>query len=118
MLRLRIVRALSHDGFLSEQAASEAAFHLTDWIYDLHDLHALYNSKRWKPDEAFRLLMAFVAHAPAHLAAAHRIMFDLPVTDVFELGAVKGTGIAARRPGGPWPKRSARKAKKAAAKKV
>jgi hypothetical protein len=111
-LRKKIETALRHDRFLNEFAAREAAFHLADWVYNLRDLQALYARKRWDPAAAQRVLMAFVAHAPAHLAAAHRILYGDPVTDVFEIGAVKGTGRARHEPGAHWREWSARQKRK------
>lgn len=88
-----------HDGLLDESAAGEAAFHMTDWLADLADLHDLFSREDWEPGYAKEVLMAFLSHAPHHLAAAARIVMDCPVVDVFELGAVKGTGRAKRKPG-------------------
>jgi hypothetical protein len=77
--------------------ADDLAFHLTDWIVDLEDLHRLFTSRRWNARRAAKVIDGFVAHAPVHLAAAHRLLFDLPLTDTFHVGAVQGTG---RPPGG------------------
>ncbi|MCA9279856.1 MAG: hypothetical protein H6815_05350 [Phycisphaeraceae bacterium] len=44
-------------------------------------------------------VIALAVHAPPHLAVAHRILLNMPVTDVFAIGAVKGDGKAARNPG-------------------
>lgn len=102
-IRQRIEAALRHEGFLSESEAKEAAFHLTDWIADLADINELFAKRRWNAAQAQKTLMAFVAHAPDHLAAAHRILYGDPLTDVFEIGAVKGSGRAKRQPGAPYP---------------
>lgn len=101
-IRRRIEAALRHEGFLSESEAKEAAFHLTDWIADLADINELFAKRRWDAARAQKTLMAFVAHAPNHLAAAHRILYGDPLTDVFELGAVKGSGRAKRKPGAAY----------------
>lgn len=105
VLHKKIVDALMADGYLSEAAADEAAFHMTDWVADLADLNRLFAKKTWDPVTANEVLNDFVVHAPNHLAAAYRILLGRPLTDVFELGAVKGSGRAKRKPGGPYRER-------------
>lgn len=99
----RISVALQHDGLLSKAAAQEAAFHFTDWLDDLAELNELFWSTDWDPKRAQGVLMDFSTHAPAHIAALQLIVAGTPVTDVFEIGAVKGTGRAKRQPGEPYP---------------
>lgn len=98
----RIAEALHRGRFVPKAAAREAAFHFTDWLSDLDDLTELLNSSTWDEASAQKILMAFVSHAPAHMAAAHRIVMGSPVTDVFEIGAVKGSGRPKRKPGAPY----------------
>lgn len=103
---------LEADGSLTPEAAREAAFHLTDWIEDLVDFADLLRRPGvWPKEEARSFLMRFLVHVPNHLNAAHRILHGRPVLDAFELGAVKGSGRAKRRPGGryTWEKRVAMK---------
>lgn len=107
----RIAEALHHAQFLPEAAAQEAAFHLTDWRADLAKLDELLNAPTLDAEQVQKSVVSFAAHASAHLTAAHRIVIGSPVTDVFELGAVKGSGRAKRKPGEayrgdthePWP---------------
>lgn len=98
-IRAKIAAALRHGRFLSASEANEAAFHLTDWMTELADLNALFATTKWNPKLARSVLMAFVVHAPDHLAAAHRIIMQQPVTDAFLLGAVRGDGKPKREPG-------------------
>jgi hypothetical protein len=37
------------------------------------------------------LLIQFLVHAPNHLAAASKMLTDIPVTDVFGVGALEET---------------------------
>jgi len=97
-LAANLVLALRHGDLLSDAEARDAAFHLTDWIDDLSKLNKLFATKAWDESEAQQTILAFVAHAPSHLTAAHRIIFGLPVSDVFKIGAVKGTGRRSRTP--------------------
>ncbi len=76
-------RRLRHGRFLSKAKAREAAFHLTDWLADLAELDERLNSPTWDVEGLQKALLSFTAHAPAHLAAAHRIVMGSPVTDVF-----------------------------------
>jgi hypothetical protein len=102
----KIAKALRHGGRLSKAEAEEAAFHLTDWIVDLHELNELFSAPRWNYARAQRVLTSFVAHVPAHLAAAYRTIMGDPLTDVFEIGAVKGRGRGTRMPGAPYARRN------------
>jgi hypothetical protein len=103
-LEAKIAKAFRHNRRLPEYVASELAFHLADWIADLHELNELFARKRWNPVQAQRIISGFVVHVPNHLAAAHRILFGDPITDVFGLGAVKGTGRQTYKPGDNWRK--------------
>ncbi len=93
---------------------------MVDWGDDLLSLARVYqHPDRYTDEEIYEEVVRFVVHAPAHLAAALFIILGYPVEDIFELGAVKGTGKPKRKPGGPYsddrrqrlkPKRGARKA--------
>ena len=102
-LHAKLVRALTHGRMLSKAKAEEAAFHLSDWILDLRELNALFASSRWNPVRAQKVIRGFLVHVPNHVVAAHRIILDDPVTDVFEIGATKGDGKGSREPGAPYP---------------
>lgn len=87
-----IVTALMHALEASEWASHETcrdiAFHMTDWLDDLSRLQAFYESPDGcEPAQVIDLLMAFLVHAPSHLAAASKLFTDDPVTDVFGVGA-------------------------------
>lgn len=100
-------RVLNKRGRLSKRAALEAAFHLTDWKDDLAAfVRLLQTPAAFSDRDAIAVIESLLMHAPHHLNAAHRIVFDLPVTDCFELGAVRGTGKAKRRGGANYSKRS------------
>jgi hypothetical protein len=100
----RIASALLKQGLFDQEAAAEAAFHMVDWGDDLLALARLYqHPERFTDKEIYEEVLRFVVHAPAHLAAAQLIIAGYPVEDVFDLGAVKGTGKPKRMPGGPYP---------------
>lgn len=99
VVRDRCRAALLHDGHLHEAAADEAAFHLADWIGDLVEFNEMLVDPNFDPEAAYGVILAFLAHAPHHLVAAAKIVYGYPTTDVFELGAVKGSGRAKRKPG-------------------
>lgn len=98
----KIADALHHGRFLPKAGAREAAFHLTDWLSDLAELDELLHTPTQDAEGLQKALLGFISHAPAHLAAAHRIVMGSPVTDVFEIGAVKGSGRAKRKPGAAY----------------
>lgn len=101
-IRSRLIEVFERETEMPPEVAAELAFHLTDWLTDLDDLASLYASDTWDPEAAQALLMRFIVHVPAHLAAAYRILMDEPLTDVFKIGAVHGEGKGTRNPGEPY----------------
>ena len=92
-VRAAIVEALEVEGGHDPVIAGEIAFHMTDWLDDLARWDAFCTDPEAFPaDEVNRLLVEFLAHVPAHLAAAAKLHLDLPVTDVFGVGAVDCDG--------------------------
>jgi len=87
-IRKRIANVLSED--LSEEIADKIAFHLVDWNGDAAFLVALYLwPEKFTDQEISEGIYALIPHVPDHLAAAAKL-FGLPVTDVFEVGALDG----------------------------
>jgi hypothetical protein len=90
--RARIREIIQEASDLPSSVADEIAFHLTDWLDDLSELCAfMHNPRRVGNEEARKLLMGFLIHVPNHLAAASKLWLDIPVTDVFEVGALRET---------------------------
>ncbi|MCL4504236.1 MAG: hypothetical protein M1438_20620 [Deltaproteobacteria bacterium] len=80
--------ALEDFGNLEPEKIGDVAFHLTDWLTDLERLHKFYSSPDLlSREQVQRLLIDFLVHVPAHLAAASKIITSFPVADVFEVGA-------------------------------
>lgn len=74
---------------LSPETARDVAFHLTDWLNDLDNFASFCEKPRdFSPEQVNGLLLAFLLHAPNHLAAAARLYTGTPVEDIFEVGAV------------------------------
>lgn len=66
----------------------DATFHMTDWLSDLNNWHSFCNNPdTLSSDEIQDLLMAFLVHVPAHVAAASKLITGFPVEDTFEVGA-------------------------------
>lgn len=85
-IRRRIEEALRDE---DESTRRDIAFHMTDWLPDLRDLVRLYESPdEVADDEVAALLMRFLVHVPAHVAAAAKLYTGEPVKDVFGVGAV------------------------------
>ncbi len=83
-----IVKSLK-DMDISFQVADDIAFHMTDWLSDLSLWEQFCkNPKSLSSDEVSDLLMGFLVHVPAHVAAASKLFSGQPVTDVFNVGAV------------------------------
>lgn len=73
---------------MQQDVIDDAVFHMTDWLTDLREWHSFCE----KPDslsanELQDLLMKFLVHVPAHVAAAGKLITGLPVEDIFEVGA-------------------------------
>jgi hypothetical protein len=82
-----ITRALSELN-MEPDAIDEAAFHMTDWLSDLKEWHSFCdNPESISSDQLQDLLMSFLVHVPAHVAAASKLITGLPVEDVFGVGA-------------------------------
>ena len=66
----------------------EIAFHMTDWLSELEALVELYGDPaQYDNKKIVQVLMDFLVHVPNHVAAASKLMLDIPVQDVFEVGA-------------------------------
>lgn len=88
-IRECIVQAVAAEGELSTDMAHEVAFHLTDWLEDLEAFVGFCRSPdSYTPAQVDALLLAFLLHAPNHLAAAAKLYAGSPVSDVFGVGAV------------------------------
>lgn len=87
-VRERIYHLALRDSGLPESVARDVAFHMTDWLSDLESYVAFCQNPRTYSDAAAaRLLLQFLVHVPNHLAAASKLYADIPVSDVFEVGA-------------------------------
>jgi len=74
---------------MKSEAIDDAVFHMTDWLSDLNAWHSFCKSpESLSKDELQNLLMEFLVHVPAHVAAAGKLVTGLPVEDVFKVGAV------------------------------
>ena len=83
-----IIGSLQSETGLSETVVKDVAFHMTDWLSDLHDYYHFCEEPDAIPGDAVRkLLIHFLIHVPNHLAAASKLLLDIPVTDVFGVGA-------------------------------
>jgi len=83
-----LTRALEVSDGVPDEAVRDIAFHMTDWLDDLSELHAFYTSPdTYSTKQVTDLLMGFLLHVPNHLAAASKLYTGEPVTDVFGIGA-------------------------------
>jgi hypothetical protein len=87
-IRMNIEAALADD--CDEAVRQDIAFHMTDWLPSLEALVRVYQDPVSATEEQIRAaLMEFLVHAPAHIAAAAKLLTGSPVTDVFDIGAVE-----------------------------
>ena len=83
-----IVGALQDLG-MKPEVIDDAVFHMTDWLDDLSSWHSFCkNPESLSKEELQDLLMEFLVHVPAHVAAAGKLITGLPVEDIFDVGAI------------------------------
>ncbi|HXI50509.1 MAG TPA: hypothetical protein VNH84_03375 [Candidatus Saccharimonadales bacterium] len=87
-VRARIAEVARREMELSDAVSDNVAFHMTDWLDEL----AAYSRfcadpSRMSDAEVSELLIGFLAHVPNHVAAASKLYTDVPVTDIFGVGA-------------------------------
>ena len=84
----RIEAVAQKESELSASAAWDVAFHMTDWLDDLRAYYEFCERPESLSDEQLdKMLMAFLMHVPNHVAAAGKLYTDIPVTDIFKVGA-------------------------------
>jgi len=89
-ISLSIQNALEQQEYGSADLRREIAFHMTDWLEDLEEWTAFCNSPDGLDSDAIsELLIGFLIHVPNHVAAASKLMTGIPVSDIFEVGAVE-----------------------------
>lgn len=87
-IRRRIQYVAEDEMELSTEVAKDVAFHMTDWLGDLSAFVEFCQGPEASSDsEIEEMLVAFLTHAPNHLAAAGKLFIDQPVADVFGVGA-------------------------------
>ena len=87
-IRARIMEVGCREAELPEAVARDVAFHMTDWLDDLAAFNRFCaNPGAMTDEEVSRLLIQFLVHVPNHLAAACKLYTDIPVTDIFGVGA-------------------------------
>lgn len=89
-VRERIQEAIQHTSELTPSESAEVAFHMTDWLADLDRLVQFYSApEQFSDQEIHKLLVNFLLHVPNHVAAAAVLLADFPVSDIFQVGAVR-----------------------------
>lgn len=89
-VKRRIQEAVQNTSELSSSESADVAFHMTDWLGDLDRLVQFYSApEQFSDQEVHRLLVNFLVHVPNHVAAAAALLADSPVSDIFQVGAVR-----------------------------
>src|SRR5881409_688930 len=74
LIRERIREVAVRQMGLSESAAADVAFHMTDWLDDLEAYQRLCSEPGSLSDaDVSQLLTQFLVHVPNHLAAASKL---------------------------------------------
>ena len=87
-IRARIREVARREAEITDSAADDVAFHMTDWLDDL-DAYSRFcaDPSKMSDAEVSQLLISFLVHVPNHVAAASKLYTDVPVTDIFGVGA-------------------------------
>jgi hypothetical protein len=95
-IRSRIEDSARSEAELSAAEARDVAFHMTDWLGDLAAfVRFCEEPSRLSSAQINELLTDFLVHVPNHVAAASKLLVDMPVSDVFGVGAVEPAGRGA-----------------------
>lgn len=82
-----IIKALSGRDYAPDERRIDIAFHMTDWLNDLEAWREFcQDPASLKPEAVEELLMGFLIHVPAHIAAARKLMLGFAMEDVFQVG--------------------------------
>ena len=74
---------------LDPEKIDDAIFHMVDWLDDLEKWSQFCkNPESLSAEELGDMVMAFLIHVPAHVAAAGKLVTDISVSDVFGVGAI------------------------------
>lgn len=88
-IRAQIELAASAAMKLPPEIARDVAFHMTDWLEDLKRfVQFCEDPASFSTKDVGDTLLAFLLHAPNHMAAAAKLYAGLAVSDVFDVGAV------------------------------
>ena len=87
-IRTRIAEVARREAELPDSVAHDVAHHMTDWLDDL-DAYSRFcaDPAKMSDAEVSQLLISFLVHVPNHVAAASKLYTDIPVTDIFGVGA-------------------------------
>jgi len=84
----RIKEVAVRENELLLPVARDVAFHMTDWLDDLARYSQFCaNSDKMTNEQVNELLLAFLIHVPKNLAVASKLYTEIPVIDVFGVGA-------------------------------
>jgi hypothetical protein len=87
-VRARIAEVARRDAALPNAVADDVAFHMSDWLADLGAYFRFCEDpSRMSDAEVGELLTDFLIHVPNHVAAACKLYTNVPVTDIFGVGA-------------------------------
>ena len=71
---------------LENSEIDDAIFHMVDWLEDLDKWSQFCkNPASLNSEELGEIVIQFLVHVPAHVAAASKLVTGLPVSDVFEV---------------------------------
>jgi len=87
-VRARIAEVARRDAALPDAVADDVAFHMSDWLADLGAYFQFCEDPSRMSDAGVgELLTDFLIHVPNHVAAASKLYTNVPVTDIFGVGA-------------------------------
>lgn len=72
---------------LGREKARDIAFHMTDWLSDLEEIHQMFSRiDEVNHSEVETFIYRFLAHVPNHLVAAKKLSGMGSTNDIFNVG--------------------------------
>lgn len=79
---------LVEQGYEPGDRRDQIVFHMTDWLDDLARWAEICEKpEKFDAGHIEKVLTGFLLHVPNHVAAASKLMLDVPVADVFNVAS-------------------------------
>ncbi len=89
-IRKRLDDVMGRLNYGPRETRAELTFHMTDWVEELEQWVSFCEKPdAFSDEDTGKILTRFLVHVPNHLAAASKLALNVPVTDIFGVGATR-----------------------------